>query len=596
MGKCNEGALVNEKGSQIKKLKWAFSLKTHIITMIVLSTICAAGAILYSAVGRLNQVYNDMTADKAATMVQMLEKFVDENKLEEIVESGVPNVDYLASLRNTFIKIREENDMDYLYIVTDAGEEVNYIVDGHDEEEAGHLAFGAKEDKSAYDDIDEALIDGEKTVSESYKYTDEQTGIDEILISAYFPLHDSNENVIAVIGCDIDITENQKILDKMINKFMLVFVIVLVVVLTVCFIIILIRLHPLNVMVNYIKNIATGDFTKGYNYYKNNEIGRINLALSELVFSLKEMITSVSETSNQLKGSAATLDGTLTSMTSSIRDVSNAMGELSSSSVEQSKNTDTGLENIRELDVAITVNNGNIDSFREQLQSVNGSKEDGLKAVSELKEQSLLSGTTLQKMSQDIKNTSESIKQIGVASTTISDIASQTNLLALNASIEAARAGEAGKGFAVVADEIRNLSEKSNESVDDITRVISILLGNADNMLATMGSLEEIMKLQASSVSLTEGKFVNISDAIQLTQQAMEQLTASTQQIGQVKDEIDIIFQELSQDATHNAESTVEVSTSMEEQAALLAKVSNMANNLDSEARDLDSILSVFQL
>jgi len=54
--------------------------------------------------------------------------------------------------------------------------------------------------------------------------------------------------------------------------------------------------------------------------------------------------------------------------------------------------------------------------------------------------------------------------QIGLASSSIQQIAQQTNLLALNASIEAARAGEAGRGFAVVAEEIRKLATGAADS------------------------------------------------------------------------------------------------------------------------------------
>lgn len=67
----------------------------------------------------------------------------------------------------------------------------------------------------------------------------------------------------------------------------------------------------------------------------------------------------------------------------------------------------------------------------------------------------------------------EKSKQMDEILVSINSISEQTNLLALNASIEAARAGEVGRGFAVVANEVKNLSESTKQSLNDINDIIN---------------------------------------------------------------------------------------------------------------------------
>ncbi|MDO5516143.1 MAG: methyl-accepting chemotaxis protein [Clostridium sp.] len=92
----------------------------------------------------------------------------------------------------------------------------------------------------------------------------------------------------------------------------------------------------------------------------------------------------------------------------------------------------------------------------------------------------------------------------------IQDISSQTNLLGLNASIEAARAGDFGRGFSVVAEEIRKLSVTSKESIDKI---------------------DNIMKKISDSVGTIDKSINSASDISQNQSAALEQISASIQEL-----------------------------------------------------------------
>lgn len=102
--------------------------------------------------------------------------------------------------------------------------------------------------------------------------------------------------------------------------------------------------------------------------------------------------------------------------------------------------------------------------------------------VDAIDQTSQLTGQALQRMQsmeQEVARLSVAIgeldqrsRSIGTIIESISDIADHTGLLSLNAFIEAARAGVHGAGFGVIAQEIRQLSQESAKSAQEVKAVL----------------------------------------------------------------------------------------------------------------------------
>lgn len=104
---------------------------------------------------------------------------------------------------------------------------------------------------------------------------------------------------------------------------------------------------------------------------------------------------------------------------------------------------------------------------------------DSINLISELKSQidlleqlSSENSDEIEHISKQIEEDSNAVLTIDKIIEVINDIAFQITILSFNASVEAARAGDAGRGFAVVADSIKDLSDKTKESLEEVTAIV----------------------------------------------------------------------------------------------------------------------------
>ena len=121
----------------------------------------------------------------------------------------------------------------------------------------------------------------------------------------------------------------------------------------------------------------------------------------------------------------------------------------------------------------------------------------------------------------------EQSDKIGGVLDVIKAVAQQTNLLALNAAIEPARAGEAGReGFAVVADEVRSLALRTQQSTEEIEKLVA---GVQSGTHAVSSGMESSLLLSENCMEFTRRAGTSLENITRtvLTIQLMNQQIAA---------------------------------------------------------------------
>jgi methyl-accepting chemotaxis protein len=284
--------------------------------------------------------------------------------------------------------------------------------------------------------------------------------------------------------------------------------------------------NRLRSVANALRNIADGDsdLSQRLDETPTDEIGQISVSFNHFILQLEKTMSQISSQVSQL-----------TETTSSMATVSEQTRQGAANQQEVTEQVALSMNEMISAtkEMATIAENTAGNSQDTQQQSQHGQKliTENLQSVEGL-------AKNMRKAAEVVIGLEKESQSIGSVLEVIRGIAEQTNLLALNAAIEAARAGEQGRGFAVVADEVRTLASRTQESTEEINRMIDKLQASAKSAVQSIEQGNKGIVLSEQKAQEAHQVINTVGDAITSIQEQNLQIATATEEQASIGEEI----------------------------------------------------------
>jgi methyl-accepting chemotaxis protein len=341
-------------------------------------------------------------------------------------------------------------------------------------------------------------------------------------------------------------------------------VIAVVIIIALLGMLIRVLMQPLLTMGRAMHDIAEGegDLTKRLVIHGNDEFGALGTSFNRFVERIHTSIREVSSATGQVNEVA-------------LRVVAASNSSMYNSD-QQATRTNSVAAAINQLGAAAQEIAQNAALASQHSSDARSLAVDGQQVVDKTIQAMQQLSAKISDSCGNIETLNSNTVNIGQILEVITSISQQTNLLALNAAIEAARAGEAGRGFAVVADEVRNLAHRTQDSAQQVQKMIEELQVGARQAVNIMTESQRESESSVGIANQAGERLGSVTQRIGEIDGMNQSVATATEEQTAVVESINVDINEintLNQEGVENLQATLRACSDLEQQASRLKQL-----------------------